>query len=129
MTELARKVGDEKLSVRKTEELVREMLANPGDTPTPLPEREAATPDEFHEASRLIREALELPVRVKSLRSGGKVEIRFREPQELEALVSLLTSQNETETKTLNTQLAYVNTKRPGHVRFSQYGVVQTALV
>jgi hypothetical protein len=38
-----------------------------------------------------------LPVRVKSLRSGGKVEIRFREPQELEALVSLLTSDDKTQ--------------------------------
>jgi len=36
-----------------------------------------------------------LPVRVKGLRSGGKIEIRFREPQELEALVSLLTANDE----------------------------------
>jgi ParB family transcriptional regulator, chromosome partitioning protein len=96
MTALARKVADEKLSVRKTEELVREMLANPGTPPQAASERRAATPAEFNEASRLIREAIELPVRVKSLKSGGKVEIRFREPQELEALVSLLTAQDET---------------------------------
>jgi hypothetical protein len=31
---------------------------------------------------------------VKSLRSGGKVEIRFRETEQLEALVSLLTSRD-----------------------------------
>ena len=37
MTELARKVGEEKLSVRKTEELVREMLANPRAPPVPHP--------------------------------------------------------------------------------------------
>ena len=42
-----------------------------------------------------MRESLELPVRVKSLRSGGKVEIRFRQTEELEALVSLLTSQHD----------------------------------
>jgi len=95
MTALARKVADEKLSVRKTEELVREMLANPGTPSQAASERRAATPAEFNEASRLIREAIELPVRVKSLKSGGKVEIRFREPQELEALVSLLTAQDE----------------------------------
>jgi ParB family chromosome partitioning protein len=95
MTALARKVADEKLSVRKTEELVREMLANPGTPPQAASERRAATPAEFNEASRLIREAIELPVRVKSLKSGGKVEIRFRQPQELEALVSLLTAQDE----------------------------------
>jgi ParB family chromosome partitioning protein len=96
MTELAHKLGKEKLSVRKTEELVREMLADPRASSQTAPERSDATPAQFNEASRLIREAIELPVRVKSLRSGGKVEIRFREPQELEALVSLLTAQDET---------------------------------
>jgi ParB family transcriptional regulator, chromosome partitioning protein len=93
MTELARKVGAEKLSVRKTEELVRELLAGP--TANTVPRQGGTTPDEFDEASRLIREALELPVRVKSLKSGGKVEIRFREARQLEALVSLLTSRND----------------------------------
>ena len=91
MTELAWKVGAEKLSVRRTEELVREVLAGP---PT-VPQQGRKTPEEFDEASRLIREALDLPVRVKSLRSGGKVEIRFREARQLEALVSLLTSRND----------------------------------
>ena len=92
MTRLARRVVDEKLSVRKTEHLVREMLGSPGDTWSDMPQRGSTTPDEFHQASRLMREALELPVRVKSLKSGGKVEIRFRQTEELNALVSLLTS-------------------------------------
>ena len=96
MTELAQRVGTEKLSVRKTEELVREMLADPRASSQAAPERLATTPAQFNEASRLIHDAIELPVRVKSLRSGGKVEIRFREPQELEALVSLLTAHDET---------------------------------
>jgi len=96
MTELAHKVGKEKLSVRKTEELVREMLADPRTSSRAAPEQHATTPAQFNEASRLIHDAIELPVRVKSLRSGGKIEIRFREPQELEALVSLLTAQDET---------------------------------
>ena len=92
MTRLARRVVDEKLSVRKTEQLVREMLGSPGDTWSDMPQRGSTTPEEFHQASRLMREALELPVRVKSLKSGGKVEIRFRQTEELNALVSLLTS-------------------------------------
>ena len=92
MTRLARRVVDEKLSVRKTEHLVREMLGSPGDTWSDMPQRGSTTPEEFHQASRLMREALELPVRVKSLKSGGKVEIRFRQTEELNALVSLLTS-------------------------------------
>jgi ParB family transcriptional regulator, chromosome partitioning protein len=96
MTELALKVGEEKLSVRRTEELVREMLADPGAPSRAASERRATTPAQFDEASRLIREAIELPVRVRNLKSGGKVEIRFREPQQLEAIVSLLTAQDET---------------------------------
>jgi ParB family chromosome partitioning protein len=96
MTRLAQRVVHEKLSVRKTEDLVREMLGNPRKTSSAMPQRGSATPDEFHQASRLMREALELPVRVKGLKSGGKVEIRFRQTEELEALVSLLTSQNDT---------------------------------
>ena len=96
MTRLAQRVVDEKLSVRKTEELVREMLGNPRESSSAMPQRSNATPDEFHQASRLMREALELPVRVKGLKRGGKVEIRFRQTEELEALVSLLTSRNDT---------------------------------
>jgi ParB family transcriptional regulator, chromosome partitioning protein len=96
MTRLAQRVVDEKLSVRKTEELVREMLGSPGETSSTMPQRGSTTPDEFHQASRLMREALELPVRVKGLKSGGKVEIRFRQSEELNALVSLLTSRIDT---------------------------------
>jgi ParB family transcriptional regulator, chromosome partitioning protein len=96
MTRLAQRVVEEKLSVRKTEELVREMLGSPGETSSAMPQRGSMTPDEFHQASRLMREALELPVRVKGLKSGGKVEIRFRQTEELKALVSLLTSRLDT---------------------------------
>jgi ParB family transcriptional regulator, chromosome partitioning protein len=92
MTRLAQRVAAEKLSVRKTEELVREMQGGPGETSRATPEGVGTTPEEFHQASRVMREALELPVRVKSLKSGGKVEIRFRKTEDLQALVSLLTS-------------------------------------
>src|SRR5918911_4050812 len=39
MTRLAQRVVDEKLSVRKTEELVREMLGNPRESPSAVPQR------------------------------------------------------------------------------------------
>ncbi len=95
MTRLASKVEAEKLSVRKTEELVRELQGSPRETSHSTSQVGTTIPDEFHEASRLMHEAIELPVRVKSLKSGGKVEIRFRQTEELRALVSLLTSRNE----------------------------------
>jgi ParB family chromosome partitioning protein len=94
MVHLAQRIQAERLSVRKTEELVREHLSGAQEARQTQPQTRSETPVEFDEASRLMREALELPVRVKSLRKGGKVEIRFREKEELEALVSLLTPEH-----------------------------------
>jgi ParB family transcriptional regulator, chromosome partitioning protein len=94
MAQLAQRIQTEKLSVRRTEDLVREYLSGP---PRQMePEEKSGAPDEFDEASRLMREALELPVRVKPLRRGGKVEIRFRESEELEAIMALLTPKKRT---------------------------------
>jgi ParB family chromosome partitioning protein len=97
MDQLARKVSAEKLSVRQTEELVRERASE--STPaTETPRRQAPqTPEAFDEASRQMREAIELPVRVKTFRRGGKIEIRFTEHEQLEAIVSLLTSRDASE--------------------------------
>ncbi len=89
MVSLAERILAEKLSVRRTEELVREYLSGPQRARQTAP-RESTTPHEFDEASRLMREALELPVRVKPLRRGGKVEIRFRQKEELDAIITLL---------------------------------------
>jgi ParB family transcriptional regulator, chromosome partitioning protein len=88
MVHLAQRIQAERLSVRKTEVLVREYLS--GAQEAPQPQERSETPVEFDDASRLMREALELPVRVKPLRRGGKVEIRFREKEELDALMTLL---------------------------------------
>lgn len=93
MVGVATKVHREKLSVRKTEDLVRDYLTG---QPQPQPTREEETNEtssnEFEEASRMIQEALTLPVKVKSARRGGKIEIRFREREQLEAIIALLTS-------------------------------------
>ncbi len=91
MVRLAERIRTEKLSVRRTEELVREYLSSPQTARQMEPEvKSGATPHEFDEASRLMHEALELPVRVKPLRKGGKVEIRFRQKEELDAILTLL---------------------------------------
>jgi ParB family transcriptional regulator, chromosome partitioning protein len=95
MIELALRIQAEKLSVRRTEELVRDYLSSRQTPRQTGPEESRATPSEFDEASRLMREALELPVRVRPLRRGGKVEIRFREKEELEAILTLLTPREQ----------------------------------
>jgi ParB family transcriptional regulator, chromosome partitioning protein len=89
MVRLAERIQAQKLSVRRTEELVREYLSSPQTARQTEPEK-STTPREFDDASRLMREALELPVRVKPLRRGGKVEIRFRQKEELDAIITLL---------------------------------------
>jgi ParB family transcriptional regulator, chromosome partitioning protein len=107
MLRLAERVRSERLSVRKTEELVREELAEPREAPEaeakPREEREES--DRYREVSRRIQEALTLPTRVRTARKGGRVEIRFREKEELETLVALLTAnspENDHSTNDLN---------------------------
>lgn len=92
MVQLSQRVQAGKLSVRQTEELVRGQAAGPQEAATTTSRATPQTPEAFDEASRVIREAIELPVRVKSFRRGGKVEIRFTDHEQLEALVALLTS-------------------------------------
>lgn len=95
MLRVAQKIQSEKLSVRKTEEIVRDYLATPPEPATEQPTEAPDPTDELQQASRTIQEALNLPVKVRSFRRGGKLEIRFRESAELEALVQLLTSADE----------------------------------
>ncbi len=95
MLHLADTVHAEKLSVRKTEDLVREELAGPQPVPeSQQPSQQQDAPPEYSEASRRIQDALMLPTKVRASRKGGKVEIRFRKREELEALVALLTLNN-----------------------------------
>ena len=94
MLRLAKRVQAERLSVRKTEELIREELTVPRESrevkAKPREEREEL--DRYREISRRIQDALTLPTRVRPSRKGGRVEIRFREKEELETLVTLLTA-------------------------------------
>jgi len=93
MLRVARRVQAEKLSVRKTEELVREELAEPRAAPEVEETRdEQEVADEYGAAARRVQEVLALPTRVRASRKGGKIEIRFRQKEELEALVALLTA-------------------------------------
>ena len=94
---LAERVYAEKLSVRKTEELVRRILSGEGQGGKEAAaargkERGSGGEEEYAEASRMIQEKIELPVRIKPSRRGGKLEIRFRNREQLEAIVALLTS-------------------------------------
>jgi ParB-like chromosome segregation protein Spo0J len=99
MARLAERIQAERLSVRSTEELVREYLSGPQVARQTEPDEKGRTPGAFDEASRIMREALGLPVRVKQLRSGGKIEIRFNKREELETLLTRLTPKGKGRTK------------------------------
>ena len=94
MLHLANKVRTERLSVRKTEELVREELAKSPERAEAAenPRKEQEIDEDHNEVAQLIQDTLLLPTRVRTLRKGGKVEIRFSEKEELNALVALLTA-------------------------------------
>ncbi len=97
MLQVVERVRVDKLSVRRTEELVREELAGPHERPKAEAGFREERPfvAEYGEASQRIQDVLMLPTSVRSSRQGGKLEIRFRKQEELEALVALLTASGD----------------------------------
>lgn len=83
---LARKVVDERLSVRQTESLA------PLFSVTENTERavRVPTPQSFKRAARQMRVALDTNVKVKSVRGKNKIEIEFSDEEQLAHIVDLL---------------------------------------
>ncbi|MBS5232842.1 MAG: ParB/RepB/Spo0J family partition protein [Collinsella sp.] len=79
---LAEKVVAEGLSVRATENLAP--LFSAGETPsTPRP----STPQSFKKAARVLRQVFNTNVRVKSSRGKNKIEIEFKDEEELSRIL------------------------------------------
>ena len=79
---LAEKVVAEGLSVRATENLAP--LFSAGETPkTSRP----ATPQSFKKAARVLRQVFNTNVRVKSLRGKNRIEIEFKDEEELSRIL------------------------------------------
>lgn len=79
---LAEKVVAEGLSVRATENLAP--LFSAGETPkTSRP----ATPQSFKKAARVLRQVFNTNVRVKSSRGKNKIEIEFKDEEELSRIL------------------------------------------
>ncbi|MGI8866062.1 MAG: ParB/RepB/Spo0J family partition protein [Rubrobacteraceae bacterium] len=98
MLAVAKRIQTDKLSVRRTEEIVREYGSSPVEPEPDAAPEPSDGQEELQHASRTIEGALGLPVIVRPFRRGGKLEIRFREVEELEALVQLLASPGESDT-------------------------------
>lgn len=80
---LAEKVVAEGLSVRATENLAP--LFSVGDT---LKKPRPVTPQSFKKAARVLRQKLNTNVRVKSVRGKNKIEIEFKDEDELQNILS-----------------------------------------
>ena len=79
---LAERVVKEGLSVRATENLAPLFSVSHEPTSTRKP-----TPQSFKKAARVLRQALNTNVKVKSLRGKNKIEIEFKDDDELETLL------------------------------------------
>ena len=82
---LAKKVVDEKLSVRQTENLAP-LYSVSNDQRTPRP----ATPKSYKRAARLLKNSLGTPVRVRAVRGRNKIEIEFMDEEDLERIVTTI---------------------------------------
>lgn len=79
---LAEKVVAEGLSVRATENLAP--LFSAGETPKTT---RTATPQSFKKAARVLRQVFNTNVRVKSSRGKNKIEIEFKDEEELSRIL------------------------------------------
>lgn len=89
---LADKVVAEGFSVRATENLAP--LFSVGETPrTPRP----VMPQSYKRAARVLRQALNTNVKVKSSRGKNKIEIEFKDEEELTRILSSMVSGDDDE--------------------------------
>jgi ParB family chromosome partitioning protein len=83
---LAKKIVDENLSVRDAETLAR-LYATQGTERSPKP----PSPRSFKIVARKLRQQLATGVRVKSVRGKNRIEIEFRDEEDLERIFRMLT--------------------------------------
>ena len=87
---LAQKVVDEGLSVRATENLAP--LFSVGDEPR---KPKAVMPQSYKKAARALRQVFNTNVKVKSSRGKNKIEIEFKDEEELSQILSVVMSNTE----------------------------------
>ena len=88
---LAEKVVNENLSVRQTERLAPLFS---GTEEAAKPRREPA-PQSFKRAARELRQALNTNVKIKNVRGKNKIEIEFKDEEELSQILSVVMNSAE----------------------------------
>lgn len=81
---LTQKLQEEKLSVRETERLAR-LYAGQAQAQA-APKTRVPTPPSFKKAARGLREKLNTNVRIKTVKGKNKIEIEFKDEDDLERL-------------------------------------------
>lgn len=90
MVKIFTKIIEEDLSVRKTEELIRELKNGPQEDNKQAKEK-ASTPDEYKALKDQISEKFKSPVKFKVNDKGkGEIVIPFTSPEELERIIGIL---------------------------------------
>lgn len=87
---LAEKVVAEQLSVRATESLAP--LFSVGDEPKPA---RPVTPQSYKKAARVLRQVFNTNVRVKQLRGKNKIEIEFKDEEQLSHILQMVVSREQ----------------------------------
>ena len=87
---LTRKLVEEKLSVREAEALARLFSGKKNETAKP----KAPMPKEYRKVARTLKDVLDTPVKVKSVNGKNKIEIEFKDEEDLERLFKGILASN-----------------------------------
>ena len=88
---LTQKLKEEKLSVRETEAIARLLSGKANATPAT---KRAPLPETYKKVARALKDMLHTNVKVKSSKGKNKIEIEFKDEEELTRLFEELTSVN-----------------------------------
>ena len=87
---LTRKRVEEKLSVREAEALARLFSGQKNENAKP----KAPMPKEYRKVARTLKDVLDTPVKVKSVNGKNKIEIEFKDEEDLERLFKGILASN-----------------------------------
>ena len=91
---LTNKLMNEKLSVRETEAIAR-LLSGRAQTKEDGVKKRVPAPASFKKAARGLTRFLSVPVRVKTVQGKNKIEIQFKDEQELERILNLIAENSD----------------------------------
>jgi ParB family chromosome partitioning protein len=89
---LAKKISEEKLSVRESEQLARLFDSQGGER-----EKRPPSPRSYLLVARKLRQKLATSVRVKSVKGKNKIEIEFKDDEDLQRMFLLIMGEAEAE--------------------------------